>query len=504
MRWLTIILVVQFAFHFEPAPAIAQEEALKAISGFLKSLTKGKKRKRGRKVEKVEDAPAAAAVAAPVQARAVNPAKSEQENRKARLESHFKAYAEWIDHVCQLSDQQRKELEKLLEQKILLSQKKFAEKKLPPNRHNYLYDYSPFRFFDDDGAATEIYQADLDKAVHKLLNEKQKGALNAALSQRKLELHNRYLNYIIEKADKELSLSEKQEKQIRVLFPDQIPLLKNGLYSFFPRTYYVKEKPIVSIIMHPPIAFKKTQMNRLQGLRQQQSSIVFMANSGVENWYKQLDEEVENQKEKFHRALDFRIALIGADFQLTPQDKKYLKLAGKGATIKILAAWKKNSLPQLKQWEKHAKQQPGQNFGFGLQAADVSELDKNPLWEHAVKKVVTEATYNKIMQKAQQAKTGYVVAILDQELYLRDDQRDVIQTILQGNLPVINSRYSQSYDLALLGLTLHGKKRKAIEKILTEPQLNAFTVLKKQFTAQNSYLAIQSRHGQIYLHPLNQ
>jgi len=229
-----------------------------------------------------------------------------------------------------------------------------------------------------------------------------------------------------------------------------------------------------------------------------------MANNGVESWYKQLNEEVENQKEKFRRALDIRIAFIGTEFQLSPQDKQYLKLAGKGATLRILAAWKKRSLPQLKSWEKHVARQPGQNFGFGLQAADVSELDKNPLWEHAVKKVVTEATYNKIMQQAQQAKAGYLVAILDSELFLRDDQRDEIQTILHGNLPVINARNSQSYDLALLGLTIHGKKRKAIEKILTEPQLNAFAVLKKQFSIQNSYLGIQSRHGQMYLHPLVQ
>ncbi len=501
MRWLAIILVVQFAFHFEPVTASAQEEALEVISGFLKSLTKGKKRKRGRKVV---DAPAAGAYAEPVRGRAVNPAKLERDNRKLRLENHFKAYAGWVDHVCQLSDEQKKELEKLLEQKIGLSQKKFGEKKIPQNHRNYLFDYSPFRFFDDDGAATEIYKADLEKAVHQLLNEKQIESLIAATSQRKQQLHNRYLNYIMEKADKELFLSEKQEKQIRDLFPDQIPLLENGLYTFIPRTYYVKEKPIASIVMHPPVAFKRVQMNRLQDLKQRRSSLTFMANNGVESWYKQLDEEVENQKEKFQRALDIRIAFIGTEFQLSPQDKKYLKLAGKGATLRVLTAWKKRSLPQLKSWEKHVARQPGQNFGFGLQAADVSELDKNPLWEHAVKKVVTEATYNKIMQRAQQAKAGYLVAILDSELYLRDDQCDEIQTILQGNLPVINTRNSQSYDLALLGLTIHGKKRKAIEKILTEPQLNAFSALKRQFTVQNSYLGIQSRHGQMYLHPLNQ
>ena len=499
MKWLTIILIVQFAFHFEPVTASAQEEALEVISGFLKSLTKGKKRKRGRKVE---DAPAA--VAAPVRGRAVNPAKQELENRKLRLENHFKAYAAWIDHVCQLSDEQNKELEKLLEQKIGLSQKKFGEKKVPQNHQNYLYDYSPFRFFDDDGAGTDIYKADLEKAVQKLLNKKQKESLLAAISKRKQQLHTRYLNYIMEKADKELFLSEKQEKQIRDLFPDQIPLLENGLYTFMPRTYYVKEKPIASIVMHPPVAFKRVQMNRLQDLKQRQSSLTFMANNGVESWYKQLDEEVENQKEKFQRALDIRIAFIGTEFQLSPQDKQYLKLAGKGATLRTLAAWKKKSLPQLKSWEKHVARQPGQNFGFGLQAADVSELDKNPLWEHAVKKVVTEETYNKIMQQAQQAKAAYLVAILDQELYLRDDQRDKIQEILQGNLPAVNYQNSQSYDLALLGLTIHGKKRKTIEKILTEPQLNAFTVLKSQFTVQNSYLGIQSRHGQMYLHPLNQ
>ena len=265
MKWLAIILVVQFAFHFEPVSASAQEEALEVISGFLKSLTKGKKRKRGRKVV---DAPAAAAVAEPARVRAVNPAKLERDNRKLRLDNHFKAYAGWVGHVCQLSDEQNKELEKLLEEKIGLSQKKFGEKKIPQNHSNYLFDYSPFRFFDDDGAATEIYKADLEKAVHKLLNEKQKESLIAAISKRKQELHNRYLNYIIEKADKELFLSEKQEKQIRGLFPDQIPLLENGLYTFMPRTYYVKEKPIASIVMHPPVAFKRVQMNRLQDLKQ--------------------------------------------------------------------------------------------------------------------------------------------------------------------------------------------------------------------------------------------
>ncbi len=496
MKWLAIILVVQFAFHFEPAPAVAQEEALEAISGFLKSLTKGKKRKRGRKVE---DAPAAAAVVVPARGRAVNPAKLERDNRKLRLENHFKAYASWVDHVCQLSDEQKAQLSELLKQKIALSQKKFGEKKIPKNNRSQLFDYSPFRFFDDDGAAREVYNSLSDGSVQKILHEKQKELLESAIAQRKQERHQRCLDYIIQKADKELFLTAKQKKQIRDLFPSQLPFLKNGLYSFAPHTHYIKEKPIASIVMHPPVAFKRAQMNRLQDLKQRNHSLYFQANDGVAGWYRQLDKEAENQKEEFYRALSIRIAYISTEYKLSAEQKHYLELAGKGATVRLIAAWKRKSIPQMKSWEKTVEQRPGVNFGFGLQKALVSDLDRSPLWEHAVKKVVSESAHDKIIKDLQKANAGFLVTVLDQELYLTAEQREKIQELLLGRVPVVNNWNNNPYALTLLGLTLHGTQRRDIEAVLTEPQLNALALLRKQYTVQNSYLTILSRHGQSYL-----
>lgn len=505
MRWLAIILTVQFALHVETSPALAQNDAANVVSEFLKSLLKGDKRKRGKKVVDAPEHDHAAAVPmARLVPNKVNAAKKEIETRQLRLDAHFATFASWVDQTCNLSDEQKVQLNAAIKESIAKSQEAYKKPKPKPannrGRSNYLYDYSPIQFLNTRGAAWGVYQSTLNETLLKILNEEQQKKLQTARTERRKNLHSLFFNHILYKADKELFLSSKQKEQIKNLFPDQLPYLESGAYSFAPQTHYIPEKPIINIVMHPPVAFKKVQMTRLQDLRRSRNSYIsFQTIDGVSGWHKKLNAEAETQQEKFHRILDIRIAYFATEFQLSSEDKHYLKLAGKGAIVKAIAKWKKSTIAQFKSWEGHIQRQPGQNFGLGVAGIQTSELDKHPLWVHAVEKVITKQSYDQHRQSSQNIVTGYAAAMLDQELWLSADQRTKIVALLQDSQLIDPSLRHNQFDLSLLGVTIHGKKRKEIEAILNETQLNTFVVLKKQFSKQNNYITIQTRHGQTYL-----
>ncbi|MBL4882982.1 MAG: hypothetical protein JKY95_00420 [Planctomycetaceae bacterium] len=505
MKWLSIVLMVNLAFFVESAPVLAQKDAADAVkiaSKFLESILKGKKEKRGRKVI---DAPAVQQMVRPAGAN-VAAAKKDIEIRQSRLDAHFAAFAAWVDLTCDLTDEQRVQLNTITKQAIDKSQDAFKKPKPAQNLQNYLYDYSPIHFVGDQGAAGLVRQASLDKQLLEILNDKQKEKWQLASASRNQELHDRFFQHVLQKADKELFLSSKQKEQITNLFPAQLPLLETGAYAFMPQTFYIPQKSIVTILMHPPVAFKKVQMNRLEDLKSSnQNSISFQAMDGLSGWHKKLKLNAELNQEKYHRMLDIRISYIATEFEISPDKKHYLEIAGKGAIVKVIAKWKKSTLSQFKSWEQTIQQNPGQNFGFGVAGIQVSALDKHPLWTHAMEKTISKTEYEKLRNQSQDAIAGCVVAMLDQELWLSADQCNDIQVLLkdaQSTTGIHSSMQSYANELCLVGVSIHGKKRKEIEAILNEAQLNAFVELKSQFMVQNNYLMIKSRHGQMHLMPI--
>ncbi len=432
----------------------------------------------------------------------------ELDEREARLTAHLQSFATWVDDACDLTQEQQDQLNERIKQAITKSQQAYQFPDFPnqiKTEQSRLYDYSPIRFVGIRGAAWGVFQAGLNDELQKILNKDQKEKYRAAMENRKQLLHDSFLHHVINTADRELFLTDQQKDAIKNLFPAQLPLLDNGLYSFTPHTGSLNEKPINALLSRSPLALNKIQ-KRLQENHQnnQQATLINAANE--DDMQKKISVEVKKQMLKMEPALELRIVYFSRQFQLSEKNLQYLKLAKKGTMVKLANRWKEKAIFQQK---KNAIRDNQNNrrttYRILLPSIHINDFDNHPLWEHAVRKVITDSAYEKRSQYAQQATTGNLIALLDQELWLSSKQRNEIATmyhdvsIFDRNGYCQASRHRNSYDLCLLAAVLTSKRQSNLNRILNDSQLKALVQLKKQFQNNKNILTINIRRGRLLL-----
>ncbi len=429
----------------------------------------------------------------------------ELDERNTRLTAHLQCFARWVDEACDLSERQQNQLNERIEQAIAKSQRAYQFPEYPhqiQTRQSRLYDYSPIRFVGIRGAAWGVYQAGLNDDLQKILNETQQDKYRAAYENRQLMLHKNFLDHVINTADHELFLSEQQKEAIKNLFPEKLPLLEDGLYSFMPHTIYLNEKSIGTILDSRPHLLNHAQKKWQRYLRSNHQAVVLLSAKSEEELQKKISAEIQKRMVNLKPALELRIDYFSHQLQLNGQDQQYLKLAGKGTMIKLANQWKENALLLQKEYAKRANQNEGQLIHRTiLPLIRLYGFDHHPLWEHAVRKVMTDAAYEKRERMIQQATLNYLMALLDQELWLRSEQRTRIAMIYQ-NVSIYdrgrycqNINYSNSYDLSLLAAVLADEREAELSGILDDSQLAALTELKKQFQQDQDILTVNTRHG---------
>ncbi len=433
----------------------------------------------------------------------------ELEEREARLTTHLKAFAGWVDDVCDLSDEQQDQLNERIKQAVTKSQQAYQFPDFPnqiKTQQSRLYDYSPIRFVGIRGAAWGVFQAGLNDELQKILNEAQKEKYRAAMEKRKQTLHQYFLAQVINTADRELFLTDQQKEAIKNLFPEKLPLLDNGLYSFYPKTSYLNEKSIDVVLFQASLGLNKTQMKWLEYLRKNRKQAVMLNAVNEDDMQGKISAEVQKQMEELVPAMELRITYFSRQFQLSKENLQYLKLAAKGTTVKLMNRWKEEAITQQQNNAVRAKQDNQQpTYRILLPPIRIHEFDDHPLWEQAVRKVITDSVYEKRKMIIQQTTLNYLIALLDQELWLSSEHRIKITTmyhdvsIFDRNRYCQNLIYSNSYDLSLLAAVLTGKRQGKLNGILNDSQLNALSQLKKQFPKNKNLLRIKTRRGRKFL-----
>ncbi len=417
--------------------------------------------------------------------------------RKERLETHFAAFVTWVDYHCELTADQKTEFNKIIVKLIEKGPQSIAEVPGVIYSRQYLNNLAPVRFVDTHGAAGVIYHADLERNLLKILTDQQKEKWRAAIKKRKQTLHEIFLERVINTAGKKLTLSDKQKKQLKKLFPEHLPLLENGLYSFEPRNQYVNEKSILIILTHPPMAYRKEQWALLKPVRNRRilggrqlrtKNIRLMAIDGPEGWRKTINTEAEQFQDELQLLLQKKAQEKFLGNKLSPEQLRYLEVARKGAAFRTVKEWKKKSLLATVQNEKIIEQRPGINFVFSVPGIESSKIDQHPLWENAVTKVKA-SLLGEAQSNYSEFTIKYAVAMLDQELWFTDEQLPKIRELYRSSHLANELLYSgEQYELHLLATIIYAKKESELESILNKQQLTAFKTLKSQYEIEDSFL----------------
>ncbi len=422
--------------------------------------------------------------------------------RKERLETHFAAFVAWVDHYCDLTTKQKTEFNKIIVELIEKGPQSIAEVPGVIYSRQYLNNLAPVRFVDTLGAAGAIYHADLEKSLLKILTDQQKEKWQTAIKKRKQVLHAIFLERVINTAGKKLTLTDKQKQQLKKLFPDHLPLLENGLYSFEPRNQYINEKSILTILTHPPMAYRKEQWALLKPVRKRRvlggrqlrtKNIRLMAIDGPEGWRETINTEAEQFQDELQLLLQKKSQEKFLGNELSPEQLRYLEVARKGAAFRTVKEWKKKSLLATVQYEKIIEQRPGINFGFSVPGIESSKIDQHPLWENAVAKVKA-SLLGEAQSNYSEFTIKYAVAMLDQELWFTDEQLPKIRELYRESHLANELLYrGEQYELYLLATIIYAKKESELKSLLNKQQLTAFKTLKNQYEIEDSFLHIFKR-----------
>ena len=423
---------------------------------------------------------------------AVSP--EELAEREARLTAHLHSFAEWVNDICNLTKGQQDQLNDRIKQAITQSQQAYQFPDFPnqiKTEQSRLYDFSPIRFVGIRGAAWGVFQAGLNDNLLKILNEDQQKKYRAAIETRKQTLHESFLAHVINTADRELFLSNQQKEGIRNLFPEKLPLLENGLYWFMIWPRYLKDKPIKILLDSSSIMLTPTQTERIQLLKSSQSGFArFKTLEGRADWNKQLKKSALMQRKKLQSMQQMRVSCLVTRYHLSAENRDYLELASKGAIAKVLVKWKQTTAEKFDLWEKQVAEMVNRKkvvFAYAaVPAIRDSEVLQHPIWEHAVRKVLTEQANQQRKQESRDATNGYAVALLDQELWLTSAQRNQLNKISQRLCLIDKSQYYEApgfgsqYDLSLLATILYDCDQKELDELLNESQRNVINQLKRQ------------------------
>ncbi len=449
MKWLAIILVVQFAFHCEPAPVVAQE----------------------------------------------NLSSKEIAKCQIRLTHHFNAFVSWVDHVCQLSEDQKNRVNLVVLDEIEKYIQFIKLYRSYVSQNDSLKDYSPIRFVSDKGASGAIFHAGLGKKILKHLDNNQQEKYRQASREREESLHQYFLTYLVNKVDEQLFLNADQRKQLGEILEEKFNRLESGAYAFAPQSYSVVEQAFPDFLASSSLALNQSQKTRLLDLLQPPpDEILLQIQEEKEVWFEKLDAAILAREDLITRALEPRIAYVSSLPDVTSAEIKYLQVAWKGASIKVNEEWKNFvNDTYFKPWGKVAIERPNLNYTFNVSVTRISEFDRSPFWQNALKKVMPEELYKQRVERHRIALAGYGTALLDQELWLTSNQqKQAYNALLNSYLCEDVTDYS-AYPLCLIGMTTCGKVSSKIEVILSQSQLQAYETLKSQFQINQNYLMIGAR-----------
>lgn len=482
-------------------------------------------------------------LAAPAMAN--NPANAAAKaERQQRLECHARAMQSWINHVCSLNPQQREKLESIAAEGVKRSQATWARQ---PNQNwqNGNRDFIPFEFVI--AARTLGRHATFRRELKALLSTEQSTKLEAAQAQRDAQIRDELVGLAMVVLDRELFLNPQQRgpvaEEVRQMFGQK---LYPGLYSFnnnswpFQRAQFQRRTKMKELIGEQRYA-RYERLTKQNGQAEQYVMITMNNGDGETAFRKAIDE----QPDRLAEAMAVRILFLAETEGLSEADCKKLTLAAKGAASRVIDKWIESS---EKQMESMRERFANQNVSWGMSLPQVAQVESNKLWTVTSAKVrepkqpaeqqeaePAESPEEKKKRQArelfgsvlrnvlpQQAKPnpkqnkplterekfqrsamiGYLVAMLDQEVWLRADQRDALRKLIDRSVGEYSrySQYSNYYlELQMLADVLYVVPDREIRELLDEHQLAAWNAVKEQFQVQpnNNMVKLTYRYGDV-------
>lgn len=510
----TVLRLVLLIALFLLSPSAPAQEKETAIGAFADLIGKAVRRAVGEEepvaVEEVVAEEAfedVAVMLAP--AAAAGPPAADIDRRKVRLVAYTAAMMQWMDGVCELSDEQKTQLQAIVDAEIQKSQTAF-EKQDPRKRQNQaLLDTFPVKFTMRYGVAQNVDLVRQPRKLSDILTEEQLGKLKEAAAERRAIHVNAMLDRVTNLLDEELYLTKSQREQIREPLRRSLRGMEDASYSMSSQSYYYKQTPISTLLQrgeHLKV-LNEAQQRRARdfsspagGSTYSSEQYLSFQSQESDKWPQKLDDASRSQRERVHRACAVRAAFFQEEMGLGEEESRHLMVAGKGIADRLIADWKKKTRQQLKAYEEQAARFGG-SFGFSVHVANIQEIEESEIWKHTVKRLTANKgsasdPYDRF-QAIRKANARFLTALFDRELWLSREQRESVREKIEACLPTgywQNPYRNYMDEVSLLVIPLF-KFSKRDASIFVGDQKKAWESLRGEFDFNGDYVLVHIRNG---------
>lgn len=334
------------------------------------------------------------------------------------------------------------------------------------------------------------------------LSEEHRTGLRQANSERLDYRRRANRDYLIAVIDRDFYLTQAQREGLANAWAPDSTLLESPFVAWRVQNYYLPQESMqtrmtgkVTQLLNP------AQQELMKEFTDQQSMYNYVTinmNGAREVWYKQIDDASRNRRDSILRQAAVQLAYLEGELKVPPEKLDRLKLAAKGAAVRITEEWKEQMVQTVEVNAPHWRGNGNISFSFG---DDVSSgLRNNSLWTTTLRAMTGEQTAQAERPRQEwrrRATAGALVAMLDQELWLTSKQRDELLPLVEQSLPLTADPAAQQEYIREVVLLAHPllKITEAQQKpILSAAQLAAWAKMKtyfaKPFGSNNVQIAV--------------
>jgi len=442
---------------------------------------------------------------------------AEAATRESRLRTHVAVFQDWTARTCDLSEQQRADVRARLDEQ-LRNAGHHAETPALEKGGPALSALAPIMFTLEANDENVLCNSRVTGRISELLTEKQRPAWFDALNERREAIRAANLDFVVHLVDEDFVLTDEQLESMKEALrsagtrtPQKIRELDIGLFSFPTDNAVLPQVPLYPWFWPAGRASLSPEQQHILDIRQADYRFASVGSQKVElpwpaspNREERLTERMvaflETQRAEFTGFTENRVAALSADWPLADNQKRYLAVAGKGATQRCFDSWKKEVRELLADLLKEFAN-AGTFFRddekISWPAPSVFSMEHDLVWQHAVRKVTSTVAAQRRRPFHREAIVGYVTAMLDKELWLTADQREPLSDLVDAAFPrAIEIGQPRVKELELLIVPLFGIPDDQLASVLRESQLAAWKILQAQFERDGSQVILPLTDGQ--------
>lgn len=361
-----------------------------------------------------------------------------------------------------------------------------VEKVLNPNKEWFSPPASsPIQF----GSSMAGVMSPLELAVKAGASDSEVDRISDRFQQRQQRHHSSFVGQIANVVDEELFLSAEQRRTLESNLMNRQPLWHDALLTFYENPMRYRMRPLAEQVPLGENFLTPTQSAHLKLTKA--DSHYYRLNippeAPLQTWRNVVEANDELRKPLIQDRLELQAAFLATSAHASHQKIRKLKLAALGTSDRLSRRYIQEQMAEFSTCFYE-----GSTDDFHLIFPTEWEISEESLWRRTISDWNSDPIFQQRESRIRDARVQYLVTVLDQELWLSENQRKAILPMIEKSIDrVVGTPHCQpsSRGHFFLWNFIWSAPREQLLTILTKQQVNAWNRLEECFD--------ESQHGKL-------